>query len=159
MKKQFTGFGSDVVQRIGHTPAAKALDSLTRYLRGRSGVHEVRGMEFASVYDLVCASRSAYNKVKKKTDPCLIKKWHEVRERAFKEAIVRMRMTAGNRLETDKGQVFIAKGNEGETPFIAVEDFPAYVELIKTYHPRVAKKLAEGWAKAVEDKTITTDNF
>jgi hypothetical protein len=140
---------------LGYTPEAQRVDEITQALRSRSGIHFYNGCEVASVFDLVSLSREKYNEGRKRKAKCHIYDWHGVFEEA-KESGIRLLVTVGHYLHTDTGPVFIEKEGSSETYFVALEDFPAYLDVVSDYHKVTAKRLREGWSKAMENRESST---
>jgi hypothetical protein len=139
---------------LGYSPEAKRVDSLTHELRKRSGVHHYKKTEIASVFDLITVCRTQYNKAKRKDYPCTINGWYEILDNAFNANALRLVVTDGHVLTTDAGQVPIHKAAANETYFVAIEDFPKYLDLVKAEQPTIAKRLKAGWKLANEEKRI-----
>lgn len=127
------------------------MDHLTQTLRKRSGVHHYNGVEVASVFDLVELSRVKFNEGRAKYSPCHIGEWVGVFEEA-KARGLRLLVTVNHRLHTDNGPVPIPKEGFSETFFVAIEDFPEYLEVVQEFHKITGKRLAEGWRKAMTDR-------
>jgi hypothetical protein len=126
------------------SPEATKLDSFTATLRGRTAVYRHNGVEVASLFDLINLSVAGYRKVSgKRGSKCLIKEWHQIARGAF--GSLRMGETRQHLLSHDDGVANIVKFSSYETFFIAIEDFPKYLDLVAAEQKLVGKWLHQGW--------------
>lgn len=140
------------------SPEATKLDSFTATLRGRTAVYRHKGVEVASLFDLINLSIAGYRKVSgKKDSKCLIKAWYQLARGAL--ASLRMGTTKQHLLYHDDGVAHIVKYSDYETFFIAIEDFPKYLDLVATKQKQVGKWLHLGWSSMCVGQSASGWNF
>lgn len=148
---------------LGFTPLANHVNTITKKSMCREGVHLFQGVEIASVYDLVVMCQKTAQRLADSYQANTIRNWIKVFEWAV-EAEARA-VVCKRRLETDQGIVEVGKRRRRRsrpTYFIAIEDFPIYLEAVRSRHPVVGKRLQLAWAMirdAAEYRSQTAFNF